>query len=167
MELGELGRAAMTDRACRLMRPGDVGFVLHSWLGTIRGAMPMAAFVKSATHAALSELTRHHRDLVTNILNRQRTRVCICHPTEDDDVIAGFLVWEGTTRADEAVIHMAYVKEAFRGMGVLTAMLGKEGIAGKRYVFTHWTPAAARLSEKTGLGVYWPGFAAKPHGGER
>ena len=102
----------MTDFVVRPMLPSDEPFVYRAWLEGYWTHFPGNLVMPKG------EFMQRWHTLIERILRDARTVAVVAHVNGHPDMLLGFAV--GSARC----LHWAYVKQAFRGIGVATAMLG-------------------------------------------
>ena len=121
------------------MRPEDEPFIYSSWLKSFR---------KSKVNTGLGGQAYHNKQSqrITQILERDNTRVIVACDTEDDDLILGYCVFE--IKTSEAILHYVYVKESFRRMQIASALVKmlRSEIRDKPFWYSH-LPANEELLE--------------------
>jgi GNAT superfamily N-acetyltransferase len=92
------------------MAPGDVKFVMSTWMRALRSddrsPLPDDLFFNP------------RRELARRILSDRRVAVLVAHLPEDPDKIIGFGIAE-----PGVMLHWLHVKEPYRGEGVAVALL--------------------------------------------
>jgi len=123
----------------------DVNLIFSSWLKSARN-IPIAGRCDNSIY-----YSEHHK-LIERLLRRGNTLVA-CEPNDPGNVY-GYLNYE--TIEGLFVCHYAYIKQTFRGLGILGMLLDKAGhrldAAG---LYTHQTIAAQKLAAKYTL-IYHP-----------
>lgn len=123
----------------------DVNLIFSSWLKSARN-IPIAGRCDNSIY-----YSEHHK-LIERLLKRGNTLVA-CEPKDPGNVY-GYLNYE--TIEGLFVCHYAYIKQTFRGLGILGTLLDKAGhkldAAG---LYTHQTIAAQKLAAKYTL-IYHP-----------
>jgi hypothetical protein len=77
---------------------------------------------------------RNHAKVISQVLSSVKTK-CIIAGDDDNFTINAFMVYE----LNPIVIHYAYVREAFRGLGFLKIMLAELPMQENKVEVTHWT----------------------------
>jgi GNAT superfamily N-acetyltransferase len=113
----------------RLMEPGDDDFVFHSWLTFYRESSRFAKHIKNTIF-----FERHHR-VIERILKAESTKALVCCSKDDPHVIYGYLIFSQLKKFD--VVHMVYVKESFRRLGIAKALFEDAELDPDEIVFTH------------------------------
>lgn len=113
----------------------DVPFIFNSWLKSFKGSNA----VKNVPGPVYFDF--HHK-AIEKLLQRSQVEV-LCAP-DDQSQVFGYVVHE--TVEGVKVLHYAYVKYAFRGMG-LCSLLFKQADANKQVggFYTHDTHSSAKL----------------------
>ena len=126
--------------------PEDLSFIFSSWLKSFRSGL-ICKHVDNTIY-----FSEHHK-VIERLLKRSTT-VMACDPN-DPATIYGYLCFDRVEGI--LVVHYAYVKQTFRGMGVLRQLL--KSIEGHDWngagLFSHSTLISSRLSLKYNL-VYHP-----------
>lgn len=94
----------------RVATKEDLPFIYSTWLRSFRYSSDFAKDIESDIYYEL------HHQLIERIIARG-ANVFICADDSDINVIHGYLIGEGP------VIHFAYVKKPFRGLGIFTDLL--------------------------------------------
>lgn len=123
----------------------DVPFIFNSWLKSYRNA----SLCRSITNPVY--FTFQHQ-LIEELLKHSFVKVV--HTASDPNQLLAYLVYSEVEGIK--IVHYAYVKHAFRNMGICSMLLQDAAIAGGFY--THETPSGARAAEKRQL-VYNPYLA--------
>lgn len=126
----------------------DEGFIFSTWLKSYRhnGSVPRG--MTDATYYAT-----YHR-LLENILRRPSAHILFACDPEEPLVVYGYVVWDVTTTGP--IVQWAYVKRAFRSLGVFRSLVDAAGIDLGKCTFTHLTPDAERIQRKFPGAVYNP-----------
>lgn len=125
----------------------DVPFIFNSWLKSYRGANA----VKSITNPVYFEF--QHKT-IEGLLKRCQVLV-LCN-SADSSQVYGYLIFEQVEGID--VLHYAYVKHAFRNMGLCNLLLSTAKISPNGGFYTHETHTSTKLCGKKKL-VYNPYLA--------
>ena len=140
----------MTEVAIRRATPGDLPYLLSTWLNHYKEHSYFALRIKRRIF-----FERHHQ-VISNILSRPGTEVLVVHSTEDPEVNFGFLVSE--VQADhEHVIHFAFVQKKLRRLGLCRKMMREMQLDWDACLFTHWTYTASDLVRR------FPGLTYDPY----
>jgi hypothetical protein len=148
--------------------PGDVGFIVTSWLKSATDAWNKIRTQSvddwHGTGVQIGQFAdatgRLNRGAIASILQREHTRVSVACADDDDDVIFGFAVGEPVKR----IVHWVYVKH---GADALT--LRHRGIA--HQLIEHLMPGCVGSVTTTYLPREFVGMASKwgikfdPHAG--
>lgn len=124
----------MTDPIYRLRpaEPGDVGFILSSWLksaGDAWGELRSSDLSQWCDHRTLSGTQvgwfadvphRFTRAAVAEILERPTTRAVVACDAEDAETIYGFAIAE----PDQRIAHWVHVKHTMRRNGIARDLMG-------------------------------------------
>lgn len=126
----------------------DVPFIFNSWLKSYRGSSSAKAVSNPVyfefQHKAIEKLL-------------QRSQVFMLCSAEDSTQVYGYIVTEEVEQVP--IMHYCYVKYAFRGMGLCSALMKHAKLdKNKGGFYTHDTHAAAKLLGKTKF-VYNPYLA--------
>lgn len=101
----------MSDFAIRPMLPSDEGFVFKAWLRGYWEHFPARVIVSEAEF-----MERWHR-VIERILADKRAITVVAHVDGDPDALLGFAC------GNAECLHWAYVKQAFRKLGVCTSLM--------------------------------------------
>ena len=113
----------------------DVPFIFNSWLKSYKGSHAVKAI------SAPVYFDFHHR-AIEKLLQRSQVLV-LCSP-DDSTQVFGYLVHESVESVP--VVHYAYVKYAFRGMGLCSMLLKQAGLEKQSGGFyTHETHSTLKL----------------------
>ena len=112
------------DYRIRPAEPSDRGFICSTWL---RDYGEHSAFARKIAQA---DYRLFHGLVIDRILSRAHVAVA-CDVT-DPSVLYGFIVWE------PGVLQYAYVKRAFRRMGMFQALMRMAEL-GDEFKFSHLT----------------------------
>lgn len=113
----------------------DVPFIFNSWLKSYRSSNS----VKNVSNPVYFEF--HHK-AIEKLLQRCSVQV-LCSP-DDASQVFGYLVCEQVEQVP--VLHYAYVKYAFRGMGLCKLLMQNAGLDKQVGGFyTHETSAAVKM----------------------
>lgn len=113
----------------------DVPFIFNSWLKSYRGANS----VKSVSNPVYFEF--QHKT-IEKLLQRSQVYV-LCSP-EDSSQVFGYIVCEKVEEIP--VLHYAYIKYAFRGMGLCRLLMQHAGLDKQVGGFyTHETHSTIKL----------------------
>jgi GNAT superfamily N-acetyltransferase len=107
---------------------GDTNFVYATWL---RGLYYGNDFIKQIDKDIFME---EYHPVVTGILRRPGISIKIACLKEDEDVILGYSITEGST------LHWVFVKPVWRGIGV-----AKKLLPDKIITITHYTNLGKKL----------------------
>lgn len=125
----------------------DVPFLFHTWLKSFRGAN------RSISGPVYYQF--QHK-LIENIF--KRANVLVACSTEDENQLFGYLVCE--TMDNVPVLHYSYVKEDYRGMGMLKLLLEHSELdISKGGFFTHCPKNLGKLLAKHPALIYNPYLA--------
>ena len=102
----------MSEFAIRPMVSTDEPFVYRAWLEGAWSHFPGNIVMPKG------EFMQRWHELIELILDNQRNSAVVAHVEGQPDMLLGFAVGEARC------LHWAYVKQAFRGMGIATAMIG-------------------------------------------
>lgn len=116
----------------------DIPFVQNSWGSSY--------YKGSSYHTVLTpdEFHAFHKITRDSFFHRPQAAVILCVSKEDPDLIMGWIAVEKPVKSPGIVIHYVYVKQAFKGLGMASALLEK--VCGDGPVlFTHLTERANRM----------------------
>jgi hypothetical protein len=134
----------MNEAVIREVTNDDLPFVYSTWLRSYRYN---SQFARKLTNKVYYEW--HHK-AIERILARGATCSIICDE-HDRNVVFGYLVWE--LAGPHAIIHFAYVKKAFRNLGLMNQLLQASG---KTFnMFSHYTEFCDEYAKRHEL-VYCP-----------
>jgi GNAT superfamily N-acetyltransferase len=105
--------------------PSDDGFILKTWVEALRSGL--ASFRRTKSEAVYAWAFPQ----VSRILSR--AQVTVAAPPGDGETIYGYAVRE------PGIIHMTYVREPWRGLGIGRALLKDVDISHQQ--FSTWTTA--------------------------
>lgn len=125
----------------------EKGFVYSTWLKNYKFS---SYFAKRIKHAVFY---KGHHQIVTHILEKPEVKTFVANPKNDPDTILGFLTCE---TGEKPVVHFVFVKDAFRKMGVATALMRHAEIDPSNLTFTHWTLPVDELIRKFPEMIYDP-----------
>lgn len=132
----------------RERKPDDEAFIYGTWLRSFKATGIAARRIPERIYYSM-----HHR-VIERILARPSCWGCVVFPDGDPGTILGYIIGESTS-SNGTVLHYAYVKSAWRGMGVFRELL--KGIDPNGCQFTHWTQICDALTQK------WPGATYNPY----
>lgn len=108
--------------------PDDENFIYSTWLMGLRhGNLWFNLFPKNAYF-------RTYHTIIERLLKNSDVKVKVAALKEQDDVILGYAVLEGD------ILHWIHVKDAWRRIGVATALIPKD----IKYI-THFTEVALAI----------------------
>ncbi len=110
----------------------DKNFILATWL---RGLYSGNSWFKEIPKDIFM---KHYHDILMNILTRPTIEVKVAVLKEDEDIILGYSVYEGST------FHWMFVKEAWRRVGI-----GRSLLPEKCVTVTHLTSIGSKLKPKS------------------
>lgn len=87
----------------------------------------------------------------------KRCTVLVACSTTDNTQLMGYVVVEHID--DVPVLHYAYVKHAFRGLGIATLLLTSAEVTGSGF-YTHRTDSAIRIFDKQQSGLVYNPYLA-------
>lgn len=117
--------------------PADISFIYSSWLDCYKHDSYLG---KTTTNTIFFE---NYREIIDNILGREDSSVLVACSVEDETTIVGYSVTES-----DSILHFAYVKEAFRELGIATDLLTEAisySVGGSTVDYTHRTFSADKL----------------------
>lgn len=123
-------------------------FLFSSWLNSYRRR---SSFARRITDKVF--FSRHHA-VIERILQRPSTTVLVATPVGEPDTFLGYLIVERALGM--TILHFAYVKDAWRRMGVMKALVAAAGIDPNACVFTHRTYDLEWIERKFPALVYDP-----------
>ena len=109
----------------RPMTKDDEGFVYRAWLEGYWQHCPESAYMPKSEW-----FCRWHR-VIERLLEAEATQVQVAHVENQPDVLLGFAC------ATLGVLHWAYVKQTFRGLGICRSLVSATSATG--YI-SHWSP---------------------------
>lgn len=118
----------MRDFSVRLMRSGDEPFVYRAWLEGYWQHFPGNVVMPKG------EFMQRWHMMIERILADRRTVTVVAHIDGEPDILLGFACLMGDLNCGLGV-HWAYVKQAFRGMGVCSEMLRVPIL---QTIISHW-----------------------------
>lgn len=115
------------------MRPGDLSFVLDSWL---------RSFSDSRTAEAMHDYWRTQRIVAETLVGSGR--VLVARPSESAQYLVGWLCYDGDA------LHYAYTRreQGYRRKGVCSALMEA---AGELRRYTHQRDPQTRFLDRRGL----------------
>jgi hypothetical protein len=125
--------------------PSDWPFVYSAWLESYATGSPLTINIFK------SVFFHEHRKVINKVISRGDTQVTVIALEEDPAVLIGFVAWS------DSVLHYAYVKGAFRRMGVMRAALSMLKIDPNLMECTHWTYVLSQLKPR------WPKLIFNPY----
>lgn len=125
----------------------DEAFVYSTWLRNYKHSSYFAKRIRPHT------FFKGHWNVVNHLLAKPTVIVFIAHPKEDEETILGYLACE---LADKPIVHFIFVKDAFRNMGIATALFEHAKIDPNNMFFTHWTIPVDDFMNKYGDMIYDP-----------
>jgi hypothetical protein len=128
----------------RKHEPGDIDFIYSSWLQSYRdGNEGMSDLPMSQYYG----LARHWIDLM---LKSRPHQISIACNEEYPEQIFGYLVREKSPTAH--IIHYAYVKQIYRRLGILNALMNSIEPAGLPFYYTHKTKLGTEIGRNWFIG---------------
>ena len=122
----------------RPYKPEDTAFIQSSW---------GSSFYKGLSYRHLlspDSFHKFHRPARSKILEREDAKIIICAAKKDPSLIMAWLSLEQPKNTEMMIVHYIYVKEAFKGEKLATALLSE--INPRREVFySHLTDKAQRI----------------------
>lgn len=131
----------------RAATESDIAFIFNSWLKCYRHS----DFAKEMQNEVY--FAAQHK--VIESLFKKSTITIACNPADATQII-GYMCHE--QQDGVLVVHFAYVKESFRGLGVAKALLANTGHTEGPFCYTHRTHSARKFEKKHPL-VYHPYLA--------
>lgn len=104
----------------------DQAFVYSTWLRNYKYSSYFAKRIKPAIFFA-----GQHK-VIDHLLAKPSTKVVVACDRNDADTIMGYLAFE------PGVVHFVFVKDAYRKLGVATALFASQRIDVNQAKFTHW-----------------------------
>lgn len=132
----------------RPMAEEDYNFVIQSWLKSYKHNSYFCKRIRDNIYY------KYHHQVITRILARDNCKVLIAADPEDSKVILGYLVYESFQGKE--LVHYAYIKTSFRGLGIGGALLRSSTINPFESLFSHWTKDTDGLIEKYKGATYVP-----------
>ena len=111
--------------------PVHKNFIFQTWLKAYRYDSPFGKGIPNKVF-----FDRHHK-ILERILARPTAKVLAAVEPTEHSTLFGYLAFEASI--DRPVIHFAYVKEAFRKLGVAKALFTHASIEPNGAAFTHRT----------------------------
>lgn len=136
------------DVKVRLKVDGDTSFLLNSWLKSYYHSSYFCKRIREKIYY------RFHHEVITRILGQPNTKVLIASDPIDTSVILGYLVYNEFEC--KPLIHYAYVKGAFRQMGIATTLIKAAELDLSIAQFTHWSFDCDEIVKKHPNMVYTP-----------
>lgn len=104
--------------AIRLARPSDVNFILNSWLKSYRSSYAVKGVCDTIYY-------REQKRIIMALVNKPGMALFVASDPDDANEIFGWLCAEqrAASASPTLVVHYAYVKQAFRRLGILRALL--------------------------------------------
>ena len=125
--------------------PGDLSFILSSWLNSYCDSSEFAKGIPRETYFS------EHRKVVEHIVARPSVTVLVAVAPDTEDVILGYVVFE-QRKLDTNIIHYIYVKRAFGVFGIAKELFAALPFGLDKQVFaSHMTYKGKRLILKYGL----------------
>lgn len=132
--------------------PQEVNFIYNSWI--------KSGYRSRALECVAKELyTLNQHDVITHLLGR--CEVLVAHELHKPESLFGYIVYEWLDGV--FVLHYAYTKQMFRGLGILSILLEEAGFYKERSAgfYTHVTKAAKDVEQKVNL-IYNPYLLINP-----
>lgn len=128
----------------------DVNFIFNSWLKSYQSSV-------SAKLLSPTIYFQFHHKVIEQLL--QRCAVVVACQQQDPTQVYGYLVYEVVD--DVPVIHYAYVKHAFRQMGIYSLLLAATTLSSRNQAFyTHETHTALKLIRAKSLPMVYNPYLA-------
>ncbi len=99
----------------RPLEPGDIPFIIKTWLSNYRHNSMIGAVTDSEIYLAETE------NLIRSALNKFKTTIA-CDPVTPG-LIFGYVVHDSDEKRDVDLVHYIYVKHKFREFGVAKDMV--------------------------------------------
>jgi GNAT superfamily N-acetyltransferase len=130
----------------RIMEPGDVNFVLNSWMKSNRDSSTYR-HVPSAKYFGEHErrIKRLQGDIVRQHLEGGLADIAVAYDPEKPGDIFGWACAQNDFNTP--VLHYVYVKESYRQMGFAGDLLKSVGVEREdtSVRFTHWTHSTSAM----------------------
>lgn len=123
-------------------------YIVQTWRSSLRS---------TREHAATSpaEFRREVDSAIDRIMSRKDTSILVAAPSADDEQsIAGWLVYTALGNRRSAVLHYLYVRRAARGTGCARQLCDAAGIPDERLIYTFRGPAVSVLLAKAPQAIY-------------
>lgn len=130
----------------RTAKQADLPFIFSGWLDSYANTSPLTINVLKST------FFREHRKAIDRLIRRDGMQVVIICLDDDPNVLCGFLVFE-----QPSIIHYAYVKAAFRRLGIMRGAMEMAGVKLDDATCTHWTYMVSHMKAK------WPKLTFNPY----
>lgn len=132
------------------MEPGDRGYVIKSWVLSLRNQFPFSEMCPDA----LSKYSKRVEALIDT------ADVLVAYDEKRPDLIYGFVCFENGKYlgVDAPTLHYIYTRRKFRNNGIASILFQAAFNKGDRITFTHLTKAVhyAKLKEKWNLKYFDP-----------
>lgn len=125
-----------------------MAFIFNSWLKSFHAA-PAAKAILPAIY-----FDAQHK-LIEALL--KRCTVLVACSSADSTQLMGYVVVEHMQEVP--VLHYAYVKHAFRGLGIAKMLMQNAAVTGNGF-YTHRTDAAIKLFDKRQSGLVYNPYLA-------
>jgi hypothetical protein len=133
----------------RPMVPGDISFVMNSWLRRYRDSI----HPRLVTDRVYYEF---QQGVIQRILATEGLKVVVAVDPEDTNHIYGYCVGEALTD-DWMMLHWVYVKGAFRRFSMARDLLNSVVNTSSKIQYSHRTKLVDYL-DKNGTAVYVPSY---------
>jgi hypothetical protein len=118
----------------------DLPFIYSTWLRNYRHSS--TGFAQAIDKEIYYEF---HHLVIGRIIDRGAS-LLVASDKVDASVIYGYLVWERLPNQD--VVQYAYVKKAFRGLGICTDLIREAGLRTTALLYTHQTDQGKKFANK-------------------
>ena len=134
----------------RKMRDGDRGYVIKSWVLSLRSQFPYSEMCSDAT----AKYSKRVEALIDT------ADVLIAHDPTSEDLIYGFICYEQGKYlgVDAPTLHYVYTRRSFRKNSIANQLFAAAFPGKQAITYTHLTKAIhhAKLKEKWNLQSYDP-----------
>lgn len=121
----------------RPYKADDLNFIHSSW---------GSSYFKGITYRHLlgsDTFHSYHRPIRQRILDREESAVIVC-ASKSEDLILAWMAIEEPKKTSLTIVHYLYVKEAFKGEKIATALIN-ELPKNKDVLYTHQTERAQKI----------------------
>lgn len=117
----------------RAYKENDRNFILASWLNGLRFGNSWYTLIDKTAYFKV------YQEALKKILDSKNTKIKISCLKDSEDVILGYAV----TNVEETVLYWTFVKEKWRGIGIMNSM-----VSPSINTINHVTKAAITLMKK-------------------